>query len=143
MIRFLFHKVEPIRKINETFHKSAQTFHDACLMAPRAGFLNLGGEETAEKGGSFNRKPCRMVLANGATAKDELHLRRCSTFGEIVTEIADYIDYYNNWRPQAGLGKMTPAEFREYLLAKPVGLPVPLAGARENGKCGAALPVSQ
>ena len=38
-----------------------------------------------------------------------------------------------NWRPQAGLGKMTPAEFREYLLAKPTCLPVLLAAARENG----------
>ena len=66
-------------------------------------------------------------------AKDELHLRRCSTFGEVVAEIADYIDYYNNWRPQAGLGRMTPVEFREYLLAKPICLPVPVAAARENG----------
>ena len=72
----------------------------------RAGsFLNLGGEETAEKGGSFNRKPCRMVLAHGTTAKDELHLRRCSTFGEVVTEIAGYIDYYNNWIPRPGWGR--------------------------------------
>ena len=63
--------------------------------------------------------------------------------GEVFTEIADYIDYYNSWRPQAGLGKMTPAEFRDYLLAKPICLPVPLAAARENGKCSAALPVSQ
>ena len=62
---------------------------------------------------------------------------------DIVAEIEDHVDYYNNWRPQAGLGKMTPVEFREYLLAKPVGLPVPLAAARENGNPSLGIPVSQ
>ena len=76
-------------------------------------------------------------------AKDELHLRRCAAFEDVVAEIGDYVDYYNNWRPQAGLGKMTPVEFREYLLAKPVGLPVPLAAARENGNPSLGIPVSQ
>lgn len=58
-------------------------------------------------------------------------------------KIADYIDYYNNWRPQAGLGKMTPAEFRDYLLARPIRLPVPLFVARENGNPKRGVPVSQ
>ena len=78
-------------------------------------------------------------------AKDELHLRRCAAYGDVVAEIGDYVrlDHCNNWRPQAGLGKMTHAEFREYLLTKPICLPVPLAAVRENGKRSAALPVSQ
>ena len=73
-------------------------------------------------------------------AKDELHLRRCQAFNDVVTEIGDYVDYYNNWRPQAGLGKMTPAEFRDYLLARPIRLPVPLAAARETGTPRSGLP---
>ncbi len=43
--------------------------------------------------------------------KDEMHLRRCRTFDDVVVEASDYIDYCNNWRPQTGLGKMTSAEF--------------------------------
>ena len=26
---------------------------------------------------------------------------------DIVAEIEDHVDYYNNWRPQAGLGRRT------------------------------------
>ena len=97
-------------------------------------------QSMSRRGNCWDNAPMESFFGH---AKDELHLRRCSTFGEVVTEIADYIDYYNNWRPQAGLGKMTPVEFREYLLAKPVGLPVPLAAARENGNPSLGIPVSQ
>ena len=95
---------------------------------------------TARRGNRWDNAPMESFFGH---AKDELHLRRCSTFGEVAAEIADYIDYYNDWRPQAGLGKMAPAEFRDYLLAKPACLPVLVAAARENGKCNIALPVSQ
>lgn len=54
-------------------------------------------------------------------------------FAEVQAEMADYIDYYNEWRPQAGLGKMTPSEFRDHLLVKPIRLTAPLAMTRENG----------
>jgi len=94
----------------------------------------------SRRGNCWDNAPMESFFGH---AKDELHLRRCSTFGAVFAEIADYIDYYNNWRPQAGLGKMTPAEFREYLLAKPVGLPVPLNAARENGNPSLGVPVSQ
>ena len=80
-----------------------------------------------------------LVDERGA-AKDELRLRRCQAFGDGASEIDDNIDYYNNWRPQAGLGKMTPAEFRDYLLARPIRLPVPLAAARENGTPRSGFP---
>ena len=93
-----------------------------------------------EEGELLGQRPDGEFLRH---AKDELHLRRCAAFEDVVAEIGDYVDYYNNWRPQAGLGKMTPVEFREYLLAKPVGLPVPLAAARENGNPSLGIPVSQ
>ena len=97
-------------------------------------------QSMSRRGNCWDNAPMESFFGH---AKDELHLRRCLTFGEVVTEIADYIDYYNNWRPQAGLGKMAPVEFREYLLAKPVGLPVPLNAARENGNPSLGIPVSQ
>ena len=33
-------------------------------------------------------------------AQDELHLKECNVFTELEVEIEDYIDYYNNDRPQ-------------------------------------------
>ena len=94
----------------------------------------------SRRGNCWDNAPMESFFGH---AKDELHLRRCQAFGDVVSEIADYIDYYNNWRPQAGLGKMTPAEFRDYLLARPIRLPVPLAAARENGNPSLGVPVSQ
>ena len=44
-------------------------------------------------------------------------------------------------RRESVLGKMTPSEFRAYLLAKPICLPVPVA--RENGNPSLGIPVSQ
>lgn len=92
----------------------------------------------SRRGNCWDNAPMESFFGH---AKDELHLRRCSAFADVVSEIEDYIDYYNNWRPQAGLGKMTPSEFRDYLLAKPICLPVPVA--RENGNPSLGIPVSQ
>lgn len=49
--------------------------------------------------------------------KDEVDIRRCGTFEEVYDVIADYIDYYNNDRYQWNLNKMTPIQYRNFLLA--------------------------
>ena len=94
----------------------------------------------SRRGNCWDNAPMESFFGH---AKDELHLRRCSTFADVVAEIEDYIDYYNNWRPQAGLGKMTPPQFRDYLLAKPICLPAPLDAARVDGNPSLGIPVSQ
>jgi hypothetical protein len=48
--------------------------------------------------------------------KDELHLKECLDFEELKNEIDEYMDYYNNYRYQWSLNKMTPVEYRIYLL---------------------------
>lgn len=48
--------------------------------------------------------------------KDELNLDTCFTFRDVCNEIQDYIDYYNNYRYQWGLEKMTPVKYRNHLL---------------------------
>lgn len=93
-----------------------------------------------EGGDCWDNAPMESFFGH---AKDELRLRRCQAFGDAASEISDYIDYYNSWRPQAGSGKMTPAEFRNCLLARPIRLPLPLAAARENGNPSLWVPVSQ
>ncbi len=49
--------------------------------------------------------------------KDEAELRTCRTSEELEEEIDDYIDYYNNFRCQWDLKKMTPAQYRDHLLS--------------------------
>ena len=97
-------------------------------------------QSMSRRGNCWDNAPMESFFGH---AKDELHLRRCPTFDAAAAEIADYIDYYNNWRPQAGLGRMTPVEFRDYLLARPICLPVPIAAARENGNPSFGIPVSR
>ena len=50
--------------------------------------------------------------------KDELHLKECLDFEELKNEIDEYMDYYNNYRYQWSLNKMTPVEYRIYLLGR-------------------------
>lgn len=46
--------------------------------------------------------------------KDEIDLNKCQTFEEVKNMIENYIDYYNNERPQWGLAKLTPSEYYQY-----------------------------
>ena len=48
--------------------------------------------------------------------KDELNLGTCFTFRDVCNEIKDYIEYYNNYRYQWNLKKMTPVIYRNHLL---------------------------
>lgn len=46
--------------------------------------------------------------------KDELNLEECKIFEDLIVEIDDYIDYYNNYRCQWDLSKMTPTQYRKH-----------------------------
>jgi len=85
-------------------------------------FLSDAGiaQSMSRRGNCWDSAPMESFFGH---AKDELSFRRCSDFQDALEEMASYIDYYNNDRPQMGLGKMTPSEFRDYLLARPVRLP--------------------
>ena len=47
--------------------------------------------------------------------KDHCHFAGCATFQEVKKMIDDYIEYYNNERPQWTRLKMTPAAYARYL----------------------------
>ena len=48
--------------------------------------------------------------------KDEVNIDTCFTFRDVYNEIKEYIDYYNNFRYQWNLKKMTPVQYRSHLL---------------------------
>ena len=48
--------------------------------------------------------------------KDELKIHRDMSFEEILAEVDDWMDYYNNDRYQWSLAKLSPREFYEYLI---------------------------
>lgn len=50
--------------------------------------------------------------------KDEVDFKDCKTFAELEQLTADYMDYYNTQRKQWNLHKMTPQQYRQYLIEK-------------------------
>lgn len=48
--------------------------------------------------------------------KDEVDFKNCKILDEIIQNVDDYIDYYNNYRYQWNLKKMTPKQYRNHLL---------------------------
>ena len=48
--------------------------------------------------------------------KDEVPLKHCTTFTGLELLIDDYMGYYNNYRYQWNLKRMTPAQYRNHLL---------------------------
>ena len=48
--------------------------------------------------------------------KDEVILTKCSTLEDVINEVDDYMDYYNNDRYQWNLNKMTPVQYRNHLV---------------------------
>ncbi|MBX4262057.1 IS3 family transposase, partial [Clostridium estertheticum] len=49
--------------------------------------------------------------------KDEIDLKSCNTLENVKKMIDRYIVYYNNYRYQWNLKKMTPVQYRNHLLA--------------------------
>jgi transposase InsO family protein len=48
--------------------------------------------------------------------KDKACIKPCQSLRELEQEIDEYITYYNNYRYQWGLNKMTPVQYRDHLL---------------------------
>ena len=49
--------------------------------------------------------------------KDECNYYDCLTLDEVISKVNNYVDYYNNRRPQWNRNKMTPIEYEKYLLS--------------------------
>lgn len=86
-------------------------------------------QSMSRRGNCWDNAPMESWFGH---AKDEIPLEGCGSFLEVRALIADYVDYYNNERPQAGLGGMTPRERRDYLLSLPPMLPAVVPGTKEN-----------
>lgn len=71
------------------------------------------GQSMSRRGNCWDNAPKESFFGH---MKDELNLHLCKNFKELEEEINDYMDYYNNDRYQWRLSKMTPKEYREYLL---------------------------
>ncbi|CUU46548.1 transposase InsO family protein [Clostridium beijerinckii] len=74
---------------------------------------NKLGQSMSRRGNCWNNAPQESFFGH---LKDEVDIKTCETFEDLVKEIDDYIDYYNNFRGQWNLKKMTPVKYRNHLL---------------------------
>lgn len=66
-------------------------------------------QSMSRKGNCLDNAPIESFFG---MLKDEAEYRHCSSFMELNKQIDEYISYYNNERPQWGLKRKTPAEYR-------------------------------
>jgi len=67
------------------------------------------------KGNCIDNSPIESFFGH---LKDELDYKSCRSFGEIRFALDEYMRYYNQERKQWTRKKMTPVEYRNYLLMK-------------------------
>ena len=72
------------------------------------------GQLMSRRGNCWDNAPQESFFGH---MKDEINYKNCNTFEQLQSMIDDYMDYYNNYRYQWGLKKLTPVQFRNQLFA--------------------------
>ena len=98
---------------NDSFIHSDQGAHyTSPIFQRKVKTYNLG-QSMSRRGNCWDNAPQESFFGH---LKDETSIKECETFEELVKEITEYIDYYNNFRGQWNLKKMTPVQYRNHLL---------------------------
>lgn len=70
-------------------------------------------QSMSAKGTCIDNAPIESFFGH---MKDELEYKSCTSFEELHSKIAEYMQYYNHERKQWARKKMTPVEYRNHLL---------------------------
>lgn len=73
-------------------------------------------QSMSRKGNCLDNAPIESFFGH---FKDHLDLKGCKTINEVEKKVTRLVDYYNNERPQVGLKKMPPSEYRRHLSFNP------------------------
>lgn len=71
------------------------------------------GQSMSRRGNCWDNAPIESFFGH---FKDESYIKPCNTLKELTREIRSYMTYYNNFRYQWNLKKMTPVQYRNHLL---------------------------
>lgn len=71
------------------------------------------GQSMSRLGNCWDNAPQESFFGH---FKDECYIKSCNTLEELQEEIGQYMSYYNKYRCQWGLKKMTPVKYRNHLL---------------------------
>ena len=100
-------------------HKDAFIHSDQGVHYTSPRFQNLLkqnnlGQSMSRKGNCWDNAPQESFFGH---MKDEIDYKSCNEFEELQIMVDDYMDYYNNFRCQWNLKKLTPVQYRNQLLA--------------------------
>lgn len=70
------------------------------------------GQSMSRRGNCWDNAPQESFFGH---FKDEAYIKACSTLDELKKEIKQYMTYYNHYRYQWNLKKMTPVQYRNHL----------------------------
>lgn len=68
-------------------------------------------QSMSRRGNCLDNAPIESFFGH---LKDELDLKNCRRYENLVMKVRKYIDFYNNNRPQWGLERKTPADCRRF-----------------------------
>jgi transposase InsO family protein len=71
------------------------------------------GQSMSRRGNCWDNAPQESFFGH---FKDETYIKPCETLDELKSEIKRYMTYYNHYRYQWNLKKMTPVQYRDHLL---------------------------
>ena len=106
-------KINRIKLAKDAFIHSDQGVHyTSPTYHKKVKELKLG-QSMSRRGNCWDNAPQESFFGH---FKDESYIKECNTYEELIKEIDEYMDYYNNYRGQWNLKKMTPVEYRNHLL---------------------------
>ncbi len=103
-----------VRLSTDAFIHSDQGVHYTSPIFQNLLKANGIGQSMSRRGNCWDNAPQESFFGH---FKDETNIKSCKTFDDLQAEIDDYMIYYNNFRYQWNLKKMTPIEYRNHLLS--------------------------
>ncbi len=110
------HKLKKNRKVRlpeDAFIHSDQGSHYTSPIFQKLAKRYDLGQSMSRRGNCWDNAPQESFFGH---FKDEAYIKPCETLEELRKEIKQYMIYYNNYRYQWGLKKMTPVQYRNHLL---------------------------
>jgi putative transposase len=102
-----------LKLVNGAFIHSDQGFHYTSPVFQKLVKSYGLSQSMSRRGNCWDNAPQESFFGH---FKDEAYIKACNNFKELKYEIEQYMIYYNNYRYQWQLKKMTPVQFRNHLL---------------------------
>ena len=109
---YLFKKLKPIVRKDLILHSDQGTHYTNKAFREKLVLYGVN-QSMSRRGNCLDNAPIESFFGH---LKDEVDLRSCRKFDELEKSVSDYIRFYNQDRPQWGLKRKTPAEYRGLIL---------------------------